>query len=143
ITIERLALARVVLRHVDDERRRRAVVDEVVAEPLRPPRLGVGLVASQAAAEYRRPQHLAGGDVIRVAIVPVGDGDAAWTMAADDVDRGADDRGLRLDAAVGPPEVLAPRRAQYARGRGRLGLPLIRRAVARQLAARQIAQPDA
>ena len=38
IAVERLALALVVRRHVDDERRRRAVVDEVVADPVGPPR---------------------------------------------------------------------------------------------------------
>ena len=38
VTVERLALARIVIRHVDDKRRRRAVVDEVVADPLGAPR---------------------------------------------------------------------------------------------------------
>ena len=41
IAVERVALALVVLRDVDDERRGRAVVDEVVADPVRPPGVGV------------------------------------------------------------------------------------------------------
>ena len=76
VAVERLALALVVRRDVDDERRRRAVVDEVVADPVGPPRLRVGLVAAQAALERRDAQHVAGGDVIGMAIVPVRNRDA-------------------------------------------------------------------
>ena len=55
---ERVALRLVVLGHVDDERRRRRVVDEVVADPLGPPRHRGRLVAAQAAVEDRLGQHL-------------------------------------------------------------------------------------
>ena len=92
VALERLTLACRMVRHVDDERRRRAVVDEVVADPVRPPRIVVGGKTAQAAAEDRGAQHVARGDVVGMAIVPVRDRDRARPMAADDVDGRPDDR---------------------------------------------------
>src|SRR5882672_10134759 len=51
VALERVALALVMRRHVDHERRRDAVVDEVVADPVSPPWIGVRRVAAQAALE--------------------------------------------------------------------------------------------
>ena len=87
VTGQRLPLALVVGRHVDDEGRRGAVVDEVVAQPVGPPRRVGRLVAPQAAGEHRRAEHVAAGDVIRMAIVPVRHGDRARARAPDQIDR--------------------------------------------------------
>ena len=75
-------------------------------------------------------------------ILPIGNGDRARPHAANQFDDLARVLLRGPDRAVGQREILAPRRAQH-RAR-RLGLPdaLIRSAVARHLAARQIAQPD-
>src|SRR6185295_17268220 len=85
MTVERGALAVVVRRDVDEERRRRGVVDEVVADPVGGPRAGRRLESTQAALERRQPQRLARRDVIGMAVVPVGNGDRARTMAADEI----------------------------------------------------------
>ena len=99
----------VVRRDVDDERRRRRVVDEVVADPLRPPRsASARVVAPQPAVEDGLGQHLARGDVIRMAIGPVRDRDRARTRGADERGGGADVLGVPADGAVGPAQVDAP-----------------------------------
>ncbi len=142
IARQRLLLPLVVRRHVDDERRRRGVVDEVVADPVGAPRRVAGLVAPQAAGERRDAEHLARGAVIGMPIVPVRDGNRARTVAAQDVDGRSDQLGRRRDAAVRPPEVLAPGRTEHARRRIGFEAPLLRRPVRRQLGARQIAESD-
>ena len=50
---ERAPLRDVVLPHIHDERGRSGIVDEVVADGLRLPRIAVGLVLSEAGAEDR------------------------------------------------------------------------------------------
>ena len=112
-------LALVVIGHVDDERRRRAVVDEVVADPVRLPRLALRRIAPQAGVERPlRSSTLARGDVIGMAIGPVRHGDDARPMTPDEGDR------LRRDepdpcrcARSGQPQVLAPGRAEHADAR--------------------------
>ena len=124
-------LALVVRRDVDHERRVGTVVDEVVADPVGAPRRLFGLVAAQAAGEGGVAEHLARGAVIRMAIVPVRDRDRSRTMPADGRHRRADQ--LRRSASMPPSghsQILAPRRAEHARGGVGLDAPLRRRAVA-------------
>src|SRR5262249_47411057 len=142
IAIERVALALIVRGDVDDERRRGAVVDEVVADPVGTPGLGVGGISPQTAPERGDAQHLAGGDVIGMAIVPVRDGDGARAVMADDVHCRSNRRRRRLDAAVGPLQVLAERGAEDPRRGGGLAASHLDRSVARELALRQIAEAD-
>ena len=82
--------------------------------------------------------------MVGMAIVPVRDRDRARPMPPDDVDRRPDHRRCRRrcrrQASRGSR---ARARRARARGGGRFRLPLFGRAVARQLASGQIAQPDA
>ncbi len=80
---ERRALGLVVRRDIDDKRRRGAVVDEVVADPLGPPGLGLGRVAAQSAAEHREVEHPAGGAVVGMSVLPVGQRDGLRPLRAD------------------------------------------------------------
>src|SRR5262249_6190698 len=107
VAVERLTLALIVRGDVDDERRSGAVVDEVVADPVGPPRVGGGDGAAEAARKRGDPQARAGRDVTRMTVVPVWDGDGARTVTADDVHRRSNQWRRRLDAAVGPLQVLA------------------------------------
>ena len=145
VAVERLALPLVVVGDVDDERRRDAVVDEVVADPLGLPRLAGAppAVRPQAAVEHRFGQHRARGRVIGMAIDPVRRGDHARAMPADERDGVVEMRGILADPAIGPAQILAPRRAEHLPRRLRLLQPLLDRAVAAHLAGRQIAQADA
>ena len=135
----------VVRRHIDDERRRRAVVDEVVADPLGPPRLRVGLVAAETAPECRDPQHAGWRPRDRDADRPSTESRCVrGAMAADQVDGRADHLAASPRCRHRATEILAPRaRRARAPPSAASALPLFARAVARQLAARQIAQADA
>ena len=110
----------------------RAVVDEVVADPVGPPRVAVGLVPPQAARKRRGVQHAAGADVIGMSIVPVRHRDRARTMPANQLRRPiARAPACSRIAAVRPAKVLAPagaraRRAASAASRRRSsGVPLL------------------
>ena len=83
------ALALVVLGHVDDKRRRRRVVDEVVADPLRLPRVlgAVRREPAQAAAERRASVSTSlAAPMIRVPIGPVRQRDRARPALPDEPD---------------------------------------------------------
>ena len=90
MTRQGLPLDLVDVADVDDERGRRRVVDEVVADPLGPPRLLGGDDASQAGAEDRLAQQAAGVAVIGMPILPVRDGDGARPVGPDAADDGVD-----------------------------------------------------
>src|SRR5438128_11679452 len=68
--------------------------------------------------------------------------DCPGLMTTNHVGRRSHERGRLFDSAVGPAQVLAPRRAQYVCRRGRLTRAYLRRAVRAKLAGRQVAQPD-
>src|SRR6266496_4123294 len=59
VTGERLSLAPVVFGDIDHEGRRRAIIDEVVADPVCVPRCVGGLVAAETTRESRGAQHVA------------------------------------------------------------------------------------
>ena len=120
----------------------RAVVDEVVADPVRLPGVAFARIAAQAGVERRLGQDLARGDVIRMAVGPVRQRDRLRPMPANERDRLFELRRILADAPIGPPQVLAEPRAEHSASRFRFLEPDVRRAVAAHLAGGQIAQPD-
>src|SRR5690606_20323894 len=126
---------------IDDERRRRSVVDEVVADPRRTVGLTLGIVAAKSALEHRARQRLAGGEVVRMPVLPVRHGDGPRTMVPNETGRCADVL-FGADAAVGPAKALAPRGAEHRARRVGFGRALLDRAVAAEFAPRQVAQAD-
>src|SRR5439155_18847047 len=129
ITRQRLTLAFVMRRDVDDERRRRRIVNEAVADPLDAPRRLARLVPAKPAREGGGAKHLACRAVIGMAIVPVRNGNRPRTMSANAIDRRADRLRRPHDATVGPTEVLTPCDAEHARRRVGLDAPLLGRSV--------------
>src|SRR5262245_52451800 len=142
VAVERASFALVVIRHVDDERRSGRLVDEVIADPVRFPRLALRFVPSEPRVEDRFGHEFARGAVIGMAIGPVRGGHDLRTLATDEGDYLLDMRRIRADAAVGYAKVLTPDRAQHLPRGLRLGQPFVGRSVAAHLAARQVAQPD-
>src|SRR4051812_15175238 len=142
IALQRRALAIVVRRHVDDERGHDRVVDEVIADPVGAPRILIGFVAAQPARERGHSQDFAGPHVIRMAILPVRDGDRPRPVTPDGVDGRTHQRRRRRDIAVRPAEVFPDRRAEDRRGRGGFRLALGDGAVARELAGREVDEAD-
>src|SRR5690606_38121823 len=72
MTRERAALHVVLRRDVDDERGTRRIVDEVVADAVRPPRLsGIRVPPPQAAVEDGLGHDLACRGVVRMSVGPV------------------------------------------------------------------------
>ena len=147
VALERVALALVLRRDVDGKGHRRRVVDEVVADPFRLPRVPVRNAVHreppQAAAKDRAPEHLARRPMVRVPIVPVRQRDSARPALPDEPD---DIGNLRVgadDAAVGPTQVDAPGGAEHPAGIFSFPLALVGRAVRAQLAARQVAETGA
>ncbi len=142
VAIERAALDLVVVRHVNDERRRCRLVDEVVADPLGLPRIALRLIAPQPRIEHGFGQQLARGDMVGMAIGPVGHRHDSRTMTANEGDGLLEVRGILADAAIRYPKIFAPGRAQHLPSRFRFRQPLLGCAVAAHLAARQVAQAD-
>ncbi len=132
----------IVRRDVHDERRLRAVVDEIVANPFRPPRLARRRVSPEAAVEHRLGQQVARRHVIGMAIGPVRHRDRARAMLPDERDRVVHLSRVPADLAIGPAQVLAPGRAEHGTRGVRFSEALFRCAVAAHLAERQIAQAD-
>ena len=99
------------------------------------------MIAPQSGVEHRLRQHLAGSDVIGVAIGPVWNGNGSRP-------RSADESGSRrtcsasADPAIGPAQIHAPSRAQDSSRRLRFSQALVDGAVAAHFARGQIAQPD-
>ncbi len=143
ITRQRPALHFVVCRHIEDEGCGRAVVDEVVADPLWIPRLAFNRVTPEARIEHRLGQDAARSPVIRMAIVPVWDGDHPWLGSSNKGRSARHMSGAAADAAIGPPEIFAPRGPQHGASLFRFGEALFGRPVAAQLASREIAKTDA
>ena len=75
-----------------------------------------------------------------MAILPVGNGDGARTMTAQQIDRRADEIRRGRDAPIGPVEIFAPGSAEHPGRVERLGAPLVGRAVAAKFAAREVAK---
>src|SRR6185436_6274100 len=80
MAVERGPLAIVELRDVHHERRRRRIVDEVVADPVDLPGLALWLVPPQPRRETGLRQQVARGHVIGMPIHPVRRRDDARTM---------------------------------------------------------------
>jgi hypothetical protein len=128
---------------VHDERRRRAVIDEVITHPFRFPRLAFRFVLPESRVERRLGQDLAGGGMVGMSIGPVRDCHRAWPMTPDERDSLLQVSRIFSDSAIGPVEIVAPDGIKHEARRLGLGQPLLDRAVAPQLASRQIAQSDA
>ncbi len=79
--------------------------------------------------------------MVRMAVHPVGYEYGCGAAAAHELDRAPDLVGPP-DLAIRPMEVLAPRDSQHGRARAGLREPVVHRAVAPELAARQVAQTD-
>jgi hypothetical protein len=144
MTGQRLLLDRVDVGDVEDERRRGGVVDEVVTDPFRPPRILARHHAAQAGAEDRLAQQAAGAAVIGMAVLPVGDGDGARPMRTHAADHGVDlCLVVRRQAAIRQGQVEPQHRAEHGARLGGFGHAVVRRAVRAELAARQVDQADA
>src|SRR4029450_11788785 len=144
MTGQRLPLDFVVRRHIDTKRFWSRIVDEVVADPVRPPGLAeFRSKPTQTALEGRARQHVAGGSMIRMPIVPVRERDRSRTRAPNQSNDILDLLIGAADCTVRPTEILPPLGAQDRPRSLRFGLPFFRRAVRSQLPSRQVAQTDA
>jgi hypothetical protein len=149
MTGQRAPFAVVLPGHVHRERRGHRIVDEVIADPLDPPRVlgraALGHVrreTGQSAVEDRARQYLAGRPVVGVPVAPVGHRDGSRAAPAQQIDGLRDLLVAAGDAAVRPPEVHAPVGAEHGAGGLRLELAFLGCAVRAELAPCQIAQAD-
>ena len=129
--------------HIDHKRRRRRIVDEVVADRLGLPGLAIGFVSSEAGAEDGLGQQMAGRDVIRMTIGPVGHRHDTRPCLADQARDGPQLVRVASNRAVRQPQVHTPRSPEHVtRGVG-FRQALRDRAVAAHLARRQVAEAHA
>jgi hypothetical protein len=129
-------------RDVDDEGRPHGGVDEVVADPVRPPWRLVGHETAETGAKRDEFEHVRRRPVIGMTVAPIGERQGARPMAPDEVDGVPHPLRRGRDRAVGPLEILAKGGAEHARRGGAFFHPSSRRAVAAQFARGQIAQAD-
>ena len=121
--------------HVDDERRRPGVVDEVVADPLRLPRLAIRVISPKLRVEHGVAKQGRGSLVIGMPILPIRDGDRSGTHAANQLDHPPHVVRRRANRAIGQCEILSPRGAQHFAAPPRLpsrALPAIRCSTSRR-----------